>query len=418
VALFAAVGALLAAPAVPAQAQATAPGDAPPELRVGTSGDYAPFSVAGPEGTEGFAPTVAAAFAAELGREILWVPFRWPGLLDDLAAGEFEAAASGITVRPERSVAARTSVPLAETGAVALVHEASTWRRLDELDAPGVRIAVNQGGHLERVARARFPRASLRALTPNAAVRRALLEGRADAAITDTVEAPHWSRGARLRTLGPFTRDRKAWLVRADRPGLAAALDRFLLAREADGSLARWRARHGLPEGATAAPLPALLAALDERLSLMPLVAETKRARGLPVEVPEREARVLELTVRAVGRAAREAGVEPPPAEAVRAFTRAQMEAAKALQRSVPVAPGLFAGAVFDLDRDLRPALLRIGGKIARLAVVLPPHLECDATLEAARAAIRTPRVADADVAALAATLAGLRGARCPLALR
>lgn len=388
------------------------------ELRLGTSGDYAPFSLAGPEGTEGFSPTVATAFAAELGREILWVPFHWPGLLEDLAAGEFVAAASGITVGPERSVAAYTSVPLVETGAVALVHEAASWRRLQELDAPTVRIAVNQGGHLERVARARFPRATIQALTPNAAVRKALLEGRADAAITDTVEAPHWSRGARLRTLGPFTRDRKAWLVRPDRPDLAAALDRFLLAREADGSLARWRAENGLPAGATAAPLPALLAAVDERLSLMALVAETKRARGLPTEVPEREARVLDATVAAVAAAARDAGVAPPASRAVRAFARAQIEAAKTLQRRVPVAPGLFAGAIWDLDRDLRPALLRIGEKIARLVVMLPAELDCAGTRSAAIDAVRTPRVDPADVAAIAASLAALRGADCAVAIR
>lgn len=381
---------------------------------MGTSGDYAPFSLAGPEGTEGFAPTVAAAFAAELGRQILWVPFRWSGLLEDLAAGEFLAAASGITVRPERSVAARTSLPLVETGAVALVHEAAAWRRLEDLDAASVRIAVNQGGHLERVARARFRRATIQALTPNSAVRKALLEGRADAAITDTVEAPHWSRGVRLRTLGPFTRDRKAWLVRPDRPDLAAALDRFLMAREADGSLARWRAEHGLPAGATAAPLPALLAAVDERLSLMKLVAETKRSRGLPIEVPEREARVLDATVMAVAVAARAAGVAPPRAEVVRAFARAQIEAAKALQRTVPVAPGLLAGAIWDLDRDLRPALLRIGEKIARLIVMLPAELDCGTTRTAAADAIRTPRVDPADVAAIASSLATLRGAHCP----
>ncbi len=412
--LLAAALALLLASTGPAAAQEPADG----ELRLGTSGDYAPFSLAGPDGTEGFAPSVASAFAAERGREILWVPFRWPGLLEDLVAGEFEAAASGITVRPERSVAARTSVPLVETGAVALVHEAASWRRLDELDAATVRIAVNQGGHLERVARARFPRASIRALTPNAAVRTALLEGRADAAITDTVEAPHWSRGLRLRTLGPFTRDRKAWLVRSDRPDLAAALDRFLLAREADGSLARWRSAHGLPEGATAEPLAALLAAVDERLSLMELVAETKRARGLPIEVPEREARVLDATVVAVAAAAAASGVAPPEPEAVRAFARAQIEAAKAVQRTVRVAPGLFAGAIWDLDRDLRPALLRIGEKIARLVVMLPAELGCDATRSAAVDAVRTARVDPADVAAIASALAGLRGGRCPVAVR
>ncbi len=62
--------------------------------------------------------------------------------------------------------------------------------------------------------------------------------------MTDTLEAPLWqSLDPELGWLGPFTRDRKAYLVRADRPGLAADLDAWLLARERDGSLARRRPR-------------------------------------------------------------------------------------------------------------------------------------------------------------------------------
>ena len=68
--------------------------------------------------------------------------------------------------------------------------------------------------------------------------------------------------------------------------------------------------------------LAALLAALDERLALMPLVAQVKRARGLPVEVPERETRVLDAAVAAVGEAAAaaRAGLPArPPRDAGRA---------------------------------------------------------------------------------------------------
>ena len=66
-----------------------------------------------------------------------------------------------------------------------------------------------------------------------------LAAGEFDAFFSDTLEAPHWlaqlDDGA--RALPPFTRDRKAWLVRSDRSQLAALLDHWLLAREADGTL-------------------------------------------------------------------------------------------------------------------------------------------------------------------------------------
>lgn len=406
VATFLAILGLLAPPA-----RASGEGS----LRVGASGDYAPFSLRTEAGLEGFSQTVAEAYAAQTGRPLESVPFRWPELLADLAADRFDAAASGVTVRPERSLAGRFSVPVAETGAVALVPAASTAESLAELDRPGVRVVVNRGGHLERVARAHLPRARIETLSPNDAVRAALIEGRADAAITDTVEAPHWRRGTDLRLLGPFTRDRKAWLLRTDSGEEAARLDRWLLAREADGSLSRWRMRHGLePTPATAEPLAALLAALDERLALMPLVAQVKRARGLPVEVPERETRVLDAAVAAVGEAAAAAGKATPNEAAVRALYRAQIEAAKAVQRATPAAPSSFAGAVYDLDGELRPALLQIGEKIARLVVALPRALDCRHVRREARDALRAPHLGDADARALADAIVGVGGAACP----
>ena len=63
--------------------------------------------------------------------------------------------------------------------------------------------------------------------------------------MTDSLEAPQWRRGAEeLGQTASFTRDRKAYLVRADRPTLAADLDRWLLDREADGSLDKLRREH------------------------------------------------------------------------------------------------------------------------------------------------------------------------------
>ena len=159
------------------------------------------------------------------------------------------------------------------------------------MERAGVRIAVNRGGHLERVTNRLFPRALILPMTPNHAVREALLAGEVDAAITDTTEAPHWLAGTDgLTTLGPFTRDWKAWWLPSDASELTRKVDAWLLAREADGSLAALRSRHFATAVApTATPLEALAAAVEERLALMPLVAETKRRSGTPVQVPAQE---------------------------------------------------------------------------------------------------------------------------------
>ena len=377
-------------------------------LRVGTSGDYAPFSSGRGTGASGFDLDVARAFASERGHDLELVSFRWPQLETDLRAGRFDVAMSGITVRPERSAAGRFSIPVAESGAVALVRDPALYASLDALDDPGARIGVNEGGHLERAARERFPRATLLAIPSNSAVARALAEGAVDAVVSDTLEAPGWlERAPGAEALGPFTRDRKAYLVRADRPELAAEIDAWILAHEADGTLARLRAQH-LGRGAprTALPLAALVAAIDERLALMPQVALEKQRLGLPTLAPAREREVQEHGVIATRDAARSAGSAPPPDESIRALFGALVLAAKDVQRA-PLAP-LPDAAAGDLDAELRPALLRIGDRIAWLSVRLPTGLRVVEADVALREGLRTPGVAESSRRALALAIAAL----------
>src|SRR5262249_5583706 len=99
-----------AVPAAAVLALALAAGGAaapPGTLRVGTSGDYEPFSAGTTAEAEGLDLDVARAFAAERGLELEVVRFRWPDLERDLAAGRFDVAMSGVTVRPEGSAAGR-----------------------------------------------------------------------------------------------------------------------------------------------------------------------------------------------------------------------------------------------------------------------------------------------------------------------
>jgi len=381
-------------------------------LRVGTSGDYAPFSSwddSTPDGVDGFDVVVARAYAEERGLALEFVPFSWPSLLSDLAQERFDVAASGITVRPDRSLAGRFSVPLAESAAVVLVHEQVHVKDLDQLDQRRFRIGVNAGGHLERVARERFSQATLVSIPENQTVLRTFQQLGVDAVVTDTLEAPGWEAQVEdVKRLGPFTRDRKALLVHPDRAELAADLDRWLMAREADGSLTRLRRRWltGAPARPLASPLEALVAATDERLALMPWVVAAKRRDVLPIADPPREARVLEAGLAAVAEAAASAGRPAPPDEVVLAFYRAQVEAAKQVQLRagrdesfVPQQP------IPDLQDELRPALIRIGERIAQLLVALPDGLGEAHVARTCRDGLRSPWLDDREEGRLARAL-------------
>lgn len=356
-------------------------------LIVATSGDYPPFShITKSSGglPEGYGPDLIRAYAQDRDLEIQFVPFRWPTLLQDLREERFDVAVGGITIRPERILAGRFSVPVAQSGAIALVDHESPWREISELNRPAVRIAVNQGGHLERVTRERFPRAEIFAVDDNARVLDELISGRVEAVVTDTLEAPLWQIEApATRALGPFTQDQKAFLLPPDRADLASDLDTWLMARAQSGDLSQWRIRalgpqHAQPEPAV--PWTALLAALDARLSLMPAVAEAKRRSGAPVEDPEREQRVLAAAIESIQ-------TQPPaqkfnPSEerrkALLLLFRAQIEAAKAVQVATLAQPPSpeFEDAPPDLDTVLRPALIRIGEQISQRVVTLPPDID------------------------------------------
>jgi cyclohexadienyl dehydratase len=346
-------------------------------LRVGTSGDYAPFSETRPTGPAGFSIELARAYARETGRSIEWVPFSWPSLADDLANGRFDLVLSGITIRPERSVEGRFGLPLTTSGAIALVEPGHPAHTADDLTRPGLAVAVNAGGHLERTARGLWPEARVTAVANNHEVLERLGTDGIEAVLTDTLELNVWlERRPELRTIGPLTSDRKAAWVPIGGELEVRRFDRWTLEAERSGRLAGWRERFGLPNTPTAAPVPALLASLDERLSLMIPVARAKQILARPIEDRARESKVLDAAVRSVQSEAERGHVAPPPTPDLLRLYRAQIEAAKWIQQQAmrPSMP-LTTAAQRDearsaLEDRLRPALIFLGDRIAGLLVV------------------------------------------------
>jgi cyclohexadienyl dehydratase len=352
-------------------------------LRVATSGDYPPFSdwpTTSPKPI-GFSISVAEAFALDSGRTLEWMRFRWAELSSELAAGSFDFAISGITVRPDRSIQGRFGIPLTTSGAIVLVEARSSFESANDLDRPSTRIAVNAGGHLEKVARRLFPSAQIDAISTNAAVLDQLLEKEADAVVTDSVEAPHWHRdaGRDLREIGPLTHDLKAAWFTPENKHEVDRFNRWLLEAEATGLLSRLRREHGLPDKRTARPLVALLSSLNERLSLMKAVADAKQVLGTPIENREREEVVLDAAVRAIREASDDAQTDPPDPSAIRQLFRAQIEAAKWIQshHTKPVVVNSASTGESDrrlaqarLDDSIRPALIDLGRRISMLVLV------------------------------------------------
>lgn len=318
----------------------------PGVLRVGTSGDYAPFSERG----AGFDIEVAKRLARDLGLRVEWVAFRWPELSARIGAGDFDVAMSGVTWRAERSVHGWMSRAVAVGGPCLVgAREPAT-------------LAVNRGGVLERWARSRFPGARVRTVDDNLALPGLLARREVEAIATDSFELPHFARPGQPTHCDP-ARDRKVyWIAPARADDLGPRVDAWLERNEAE--LASLRAQwFGHPQPRDAIDHLVDLAA--RRLALMPAVAWYKRAHGLPIEDRERERVVLD----AAAARARKAGLDP---ESLRESFALQVELAKRVQREAPErAPTL------DLESELRPALLRLGDRlVAAYAAAAPLSVE------------------------------------------
>lgn len=214
-------------------------------LRVGTPGDYAPFSVRQPDGGyAGADVTEVERLGQQLGLRIVWVPTTWGRLAEDAKAGRFDMAVGGISITPARRDWADFSTVLVEDGKrpVARCADKDRFTSVAAIDQPGVRVVVNPGGSNEAFARANLSHATVTVFPDNAHISGEIAAGRQDVMVTDGVEVDHDTlvhpELCAAAVAAPFTRFQNAFLLQKD-PELKQAVDGFLAGEIASG---RWAA--------------------------------------------------------------------------------------------------------------------------------------------------------------------------------
>jgi chorismate mutase-like protein len=300
-------------------------------LRVGTPGDYKPFSLrTGPGDTFiGLDIALAADLAQALGVELRLVPTTWGAMMSDLGEDRFDLAMGGVSVSLERQKKAWFSIPYLRDGKtpIARCENAGKYQTLDEIDRPAVRLIVNPGGTNERFARARAPHATLVVHPDNVTIFDRIVAGDADLMITDAIEARLQQRLhpelCAIHPDRPFDFSEKAVLLPRD-VALKAWVDQWLHQAIESGALARAN-EHWLAYPWNVESLRALI---DARLMLASDVAQYKWNHHLAIEDLPREAQV----VAALARQASALGVPNVRAER---FFRAQIEASKIVQRAL-----------------------------------------------------------------------------------
>ncbi len=210
-------------------------------LRVGTTGDYAPFTkldkISGHY--SGFDVDLAGSLAAALNVRLEFVATTWPTLARDFEAGGFDIAMGGITVTTDRARIGFFSQPYLREGKTPISRcpDKEKFSTLADIDRQDVSVIVNPGWGNERFDRAHLHTARIVVYPDNSAIFDQLAQGAADLMITDASETRYQQKLhpgvlCAIHPDAPFDFGEKAYWLPFD-PPFQAFVDQWLhIARE------------------------------------------------------------------------------------------------------------------------------------------------------------------------------------------
>jgi cyclohexadienyl dehydratase len=215
-------------------------------LRVGTTGDYRPFTALDKASGAytGFDVDLAQSLAAALGVRLEFEATTWPTLAKDFEADAFDVAMGGVSVTLDRAKKGFFSTPYLREGKtpIARCADKDKYQTLAQIDQPGVRVIANPGGTNERFDRAHFHSAEIAVYNDNLTIFDEIAKGDADVMITDASETRfqqklHANVLCAIHPDKPFDFAEKAYWMTPD-PALKAFVDQWLHLSMENGSFA------------------------------------------------------------------------------------------------------------------------------------------------------------------------------------
>jgi cyclohexadienyl dehydratase len=212
-------------------------------LRVGTTGDYTPFTIRDPDGTyRGSDIVMARHLAQKLKVRVEFVPTTWRDLLPDFTARKYDIAMGGISILPERAAKGEFSDPVDIDGKrpIARCADKDRFKSIAEIDRPDVRVVEPPGASNEAFARSHLTHAQLTIHPDNTTIFDEIIAGRADVMVTDGIEVDHQAtlhpELCAANVAAPFSEVRKAYLLPKD-PEFVKLVDDWIAEEKSSGDL-------------------------------------------------------------------------------------------------------------------------------------------------------------------------------------
>lgn len=223
------------------------------ELRVCIWPDYYGISLRNPRTglLSGIDIDLSGELASDLGVKLRYVDSSFQTLIADLLGDRCDVAMFAVGMTAQRQQALRFSRPYLASDIYAVATRSSrVVQHWEDLDRPGVRIAVQAGTFMEPVMKAALKQASLVIVQPPATRERELEAGRVDAFMTDypysrrLLDNADWARLVVPST--PFHVVPYGYAVKPGDAVWLATVDDFVARIQHDGRLAAAAKRHGL----------------------------------------------------------------------------------------------------------------------------------------------------------------------------
>lgn len=157
-------------------------------LHVGMELSYPPFEMTDTGGQPtGVSVRLAEALGEYLGREVVIENIAFDGLIPALRTGTIDCIISSMTATAERARSIAFSEPYLTTGLTLLVGKDSPIKSADDLDKPGIRVAVKIGTTAHKFAARDLKQAQVFVLNRESAAVLEVIQGKVDAFIYDSL---------------------------------------------------------------------------------------------------------------------------------------------------------------------------------------------------------------------------------------